>query len=68
VISREETQAGHAGIVVLQSYGYVGRFGFIMQNSANNYGSATATEIAEGAYIVDSTLTFADGTGPYEIF
>ena len=40
-----------------------------MADAANDYGSATASEIARGCYIVDhTTLVFSDATGPYVIF
>ncbi|MCJ8334569.1 MAG: hypothetical protein MJH10_10050 [Epibacterium sp.] len=69
VIERDEVQPGHRMRVVAQSYQFQGRYGFIMENTANDYGSATDAEKAKGCYIVDGgTLTFPDGTGPYLLF
>lgn len=69
VLHREELQPGSRFRVEAQTFPQSARFGFIMANGANAYGSATASEIARGCYIADhSTLVFSDGTGPYVIF
>lgn len=69
VLSREELVPGSRFKVEAQTFPQSARFGFIMDDAANAYGSATAAEIARGCYIVDhSTLVFSDGTGPYVIF
>ena len=69
VTSVEETDPGHRIKVTAQSYQFIGRFGFIAENGRSDYDASTATEIAEGTYIVDeTTLEFPDGTGPYLIF
>lgn len=68
VLYREETQPGSRFKVEAQTFPQSARFGFIMANSANAYGSATAAEKARGCYIVDATLKFSDATGPYVIF
>ena len=68
VIKRSEPIAGHEVDIEAQSYLYLGKYGYIMENTANLYGSATDLEKATGCYIVDeATLAFADGSGPYEI-
>jgi hypothetical protein len=68
VTQRVEKQSGHEVEITAQSYQYSGKYGFIMNNSANPYNTATANEKATGAYIVDgTTLEFPDGEGPYLI-
>lgn len=68
VISSQEVQAGHEFKVIAQTFTYDGRFGFTMQDSANDYDSATDLEKEKGCYIVDSGLDFGDGSTPYEVF
>lgn len=69
VLYREETQPGARFRVEAQTFPQSARFGFIMADTANDYASATASEIGRGCYIADeSTLVFSDGTGPYVIF
>lgn len=69
VMYREETEPGHRFRIEAQTFTSDGRFGFIMLDSANDYPSATAAEINQGAYIVDhTTLVFSDATGPYVFF
>lgn len=68
VIGRSEPTPYHDVSVILQRFDFDGRYGYIMQDTANVYGSATADEKANGAYIVDETLLkFPDGTGPYKV-
>jgi hypothetical protein len=68
VTQKVEKKSGHEVEISAQSYLYDNKYGWIMENTANVYGSATATEKATGAYIVDgTTLTFPDGAGPYFI-
>lgn len=68
VTQRSEKQSGHEVQILAQSYEYDGKYGFIMENTANVYGSATETEKETGAYIVDgTTLVFPDGADPYVI-
>lgn len=68
VAQRSERRSGHEVEISAQSYVYDNKYGWIMQNDANNYSSATETEKRTGAYIVDgSTLTFPDGAEPYYI-
>lgn len=69
VLQREELVPGTRFRIEAQTFPQSARFGFIMANGSADYGSATASEIARGCYIVDhSTLVFTDGTGPYVIF
>ena len=68
VLYREETQPGSRFRVEAQTFPQSARFGFVMADSANAYGSATTAEKARGCYIVDATLKFSDATGPYVIF
>ena len=68
VTQRVEKQSGHEVQISAQSYQYDGKYGYVMENTANVYGSATATEKATGGYIVDeTTLKFPDGADPYVI-
>lgn len=68
VTQRVEKRSGHEVEISAQSYLYDDKYGWIMENTANVYGSATPTEKATGAYIVDgTTLTFPDGAAPYLI-
>lgn len=68
VTQRVEKASGHEVQITAQSYEYDGKYGFIMENTANVYGSATELEKESGAYIVDgTTLVFPDGADPYVI-
>lgn len=68
VTQRVEKKSGHEVEISAQSYLYDNKYGWIMENDANDYDTATATEKATGAYIVDgTTLEFPDGAGPYYI-
>lgn len=68
VIGRKEPTPYHDIELELQRFEFEGRFGFITEDTAPAYGSATDEEKAEGAWIVDeATLLFPDGTGPYRI-
>lgn len=67
VISREEIEPGHKVRYKCQRFGYAGRYGFIMANSANDFGSATDTEKAEGAYICDNNGFMSDNSEGYKI-
>lgn len=62
----EETRSGHELKVSCQDFNYNGKYGQIMENTANDYGSATETELRFGAYFVDGALLeFPDGGTPY---
>lgn len=66
VYRKEETRSGHELKVSAQAFIYEGRYGYIMANGSPVYGSATQLQKDTGAFFVSgSTLTFADGTGPY---
>lgn len=68
VISRGEPVPYHEIMVEAQAYDFGSKYGFIMQNTANVYGSATDDEKRVGCYIVDAaTLKFPDGAEPYRI-
>lgn len=69
ILHREELRPGSRFRIEAQTFPQSARFGFIMADAANAYGSATASEKARGCYIADhTTLVFSDGTGPYVIF
>lgn len=66
VFRREETRSGHEFKVSAQAFDYEGKYGKIMVNGSPVYGSASATQKANGAYMVDgSLLVFPDGEPPY---
>jgi hypothetical protein len=67
VIKLMEAKYGHEVEITAQAYDYAGRFARVMANTANDYGSATDLEKANGGYIVNgSTLVFAsDNSSPY---
>jgi hypothetical protein len=66
VYRKEETRSGHELKVSAQAFIYEGRYGYVMANGSPVYGSATQLQKDTGAFLVSgSTLTFADGTGPY---
>lgn len=69
VIKAEEHSPGDAFRVELQSYFFLGRFGFIMPSTAtDNYASATDQEKATGLYIADDTTgRMPGGDDPYLI-
>lgn len=50
----------------LQSFTYDGRYGFITENSRPTYTASTPAQRLVGAYFVGPSLTFSDGTGPYQ--
>ena len=66
VVSMEKTRPGHRARVVAQEVVFRAKLGYIMLNSANDYGSATATEKTDGAYIADADGT-VDGDDPYVV-
>lgn len=62
VIRAEEHRPGDALRLRLQSYEFIGRFGFIMSSTATaDYASATADERALGCYLADSTTGLMPG-------
>jgi hypothetical protein len=69
VIRAEEHRPGDALRVELQSFFFIGRFGFIMPSTAtDDYASATDDEKATGLYIADETTqAMPGGDDPYLI-
>ena len=67
IISREEVESGHKVRYRAQKFGYIGRFAFVMADSANDYDSATDEEIATGGYISDANGLMSDGSDGYKI-
>ena len=68
VIKLMEAKYGHEVEITAQAYNYQGRTPRVMASGSPDYGSATSDQIAKGCFIVDAaTLTFADGTGPYQM-
>lgn len=68
IIGRSEPVPYHEVMLELQAFDFSARYGFIMLDTANDYGSATDSEKTLGAYIVDeTTLKFPDGADPYRI-
>jgi hypothetical protein len=66
VTQKSEPIAGHEVDVVAQAYLYEGNYGYIMDDEANPYGSATDLEKETGAYISDTAgVIFTDE--PYVI-
>lgn len=69
VTQSEEVSPGNRLNVVVQTYRYAGRYGYITENTRPDYASSSSAQKAKGIYIVDgSTLEFGDGTGPYLMF
>jgi hypothetical protein len=69
ILASREVEPGAVIEVKGQTFEFAGRFGYITENGRPDYGASSAAEKASGTYIVDgSTLTFADGSGPYVIF
>jgi hypothetical protein len=69
VLKAEETDPGHTFKVELQSFFFIGRFGFIMPATAtDDYATATDEEKATGCYIADHTTgLLPGGDDPYLI-
>lgn len=69
VISAEEHRPGDAFRMELQSYFFIGRFGFVMPATAtDDYATATAQEKATGLYLADETTqAMPGGDEPYLI-
>lgn len=66
VIQRIETVAGHEVEILAQEYLYAGKYGFIMENTANPYDTSTELERDTGCYISDAAgIIFTDE--PYQI-
>lgn len=70
ITEKSETKSGHEVKIVCQSYEFDDFYGFIMENDANGFDSATDLEKEEGAYIIaeaDVDDGFADGTQTYRM-
>lgn len=68
VIGRSEPIPYHEVMLEMQAFDFAAKYGFIMLNTANVYGSATDAEKRFGGYIVNgTTLKFPDGADPYRI-
>lgn len=68
VIGRSEPVPYHEVQLEMQAFDFAAKYGFIMLDTANVYGSATDEEKELGGYIVDeTTLKFPDGADPYRI-
>lgn len=66
VIQKSEPVAGHEVDIVAQAYLYEGNYGFIMNDLANGYDTATTQEKEDGCYISDAAgVIFTDD--PYLI-
>jgi hypothetical protein len=66
VISWSEVKAGQVYVLDLQTYELVGRFASWMADSANEYGSATADELADGAFWSDDDGLMPDGSDGHQ--
>lgn len=66
VIQKSEPVAGHEVEILAQAYLYEGNYGYIMENTANGYDTATDLELEQGCYISDEDgVIFTDE--PYTI-
>lgn len=54
--------------IAAETYAIDGRFGYIMADGAPNYSAANAAQKLRGCFLVDATLQFPDGSGPYVLF
>lgn len=71
VVSVDEVDPGHRIKIVAQSHTYDGRWGWLLNTGYSaDYDGASAAEIAEGCFMIDSPTfaAFPDGTGPYIMF
>lgn len=67
VISRDEVESGHRIRYKCQIFGFIGRFGFIMPDTANDFDNATEDEKNTGGYISDDAGFMPDGSEAYKI-
>lgn len=67
IISRQEVESGHKIVYKGIKFGFIGRFGFVMANSANDYTSATAAELNKGCYISNNAGLMSDSTEGWKI-
>ena len=66
VISRSETDPGNEVELTAQLYSFEGNYGYIMEDTANDYATATDAEKEGGFYTAPDVGNFADGRKPYE--
>lgn len=68
ITEKSEERAGNDIKLVAQLYDFNDYYGYIMENTANDFGSATDTEKDTGCYIIDAADDeFSDGTPAYRI-
>lgn len=66
VKEREDIEGGSQLTFVAQRFYYEGNYGFVMENTANQYDSATDQEKEDGAYLIaEGNDTFDDGYPAY---
>lgn len=65
VIMREDLETGHTVRLTLQKYQFDNQYGFITENTRPSHSDSTMLQKMRGAYFVDDTLLFSDGSGPY---
>lgn len=68
VIERDEEEAGHRVKYVAQNFEFSGRFAFVMENSAVDYGNATdEVKNDNSGFVCPNAGEFADGSEAYKI-
>lgn len=67
VYYRKDDPSGTRVKVKLQGFQFDQRYGKITENSRPTYTLSTPAQREKGTYIVGPSLTFSDGTGPYQI-
>lgn len=67
VIQVDQTQPGHEIAITVVNNGFAGSYGFIMENSAPDRGSATEAQKTTGGYIAANDGTFAGGDAAQKI-
>lgn len=65
VISAKEMEAGHMYVLDMQTYTYVGRFGYYMDAGSPDYSAATEEERLTGGWYADAT-GLVDGDEGYK--
>lgn len=66
VISWDEVRAGEVYLLDLQTYEYVGRFGYYMADGSPDYTAATDLEKETGAWWSDNDGKLSDGSRGYQ--
>ena len=68
VSEKSESMSGHEVKIVAQAYEFDSNYGYIMENTANVFGSATDLEKSQGCYIIaEADTAFSDLTPAYRI-